>query len=94
MSLIGSAGRTAGRLGPWARALAIAEIALVVKRHLDHLEPGEGVELRDLIVKSKGRPGNLTRTERSRVYELVRKLEPTAFARTAAVKAVPLRRKR
>lgn len=90
MSLVGSA----GKLGPWARALAIAEIALVVKHHLDRLDPGEGTELRQLIVKSHGRPGNLTSAERSRVYELVRKLEPGAFARTAATKAVPLRRKR
>ena len=94
MSLIGSASRTAGRIGPWARALAIAEIALVVKHHLDRLDPGEAGELRDLIFKSKGRPGNLTQVERSRVYALVRKLEPAAFARTAATKAVPLRRKR
>lgn len=77
----------------WARALAIAEIALVVKHHLDRLDPGEGPELRRLIVKSKGRPGNLTASERARVYELVRKLEPAAFARTAATKAVPLRRR-
>ena len=90
MGLIG----TAGKLGPWARALAIAEIALVVKQHLERLDPGEGTELRKLITKSKGRPGNLTQKERSRVYELVRKLEPAAFARNAAVKAVPLRRKR
>ena len=94
MSVIGSAGRTAGKLGPWARALAIAEIALVVKHHLDRLGPGEGAELRDLIVKSRGRPGNLTQLERARVYELVRKLEPAAFARSAATRAMPLRRRR
>ncbi len=94
MSLLGSAGRTAGRVSPWVRAVAIAEIALVVKHHLDRLGPGEGTELRLLIVKSKGRPGNLTAAERSRVYELVRKLEPAALVRSAATQAVPLRRRR
>ncbi len=94
MSLLGTAGRTAGRVSPWVRAVALAEIALVVKHHLDRLGPGEGAELRDLIVKSKGRPGNLTAAERSRVYALVRKLEPAAFARTAATRAMPLRRRR
>lgn len=90
MGLIGAA----SKLSPWARALAIAEIALVVKQHLDRLDAGEGTELRKLIAKSKGRPGNLTQKERSRVYELVKKLEPGAFARSAATRAVPLRRKR
>lgn len=93
MSLLGSAGRTAGKVSPWMRAVAIAEIALVVKHHLDRLGPGEGTELRALIVKSKGRPGNLTGTERARVYELVRKLEPAAFARSATARALPLRRR-
>jgi hypothetical protein len=89
MSLLG----TAGKLSPWARAIAIAEIAFVVKQHLDRLGPGEGTELRELLTKSKGRPGNLTKAERSRVYALVRKLEPGAFARSAATRAVPLRKR-
>lgn len=93
MSLIGTATRTAGRFSPWARAIAIAEVALIAKRHLDHLDPGEGTELRRLVVKSKGRPTNLTAKERSRLFELVKKLEPGAFAKTAAMKAVPLRRR-
>lgn len=93
MSVLGSASATAGRLSPWARALAVAEIALTLKRHLDRLDGGEGTELRQLIVKSKGRPNNLTKSERSRVFELVKKLEPAGFARSAAMKAVPLRRR-
>lgn len=93
MSLIGTATRTAARFSPWARAIAVAEIALVAKHHLDRLERGEGPELRRLVVKSKGRPNNLTSTERSRLVELVKKLEPAAFARNAAMKAVPLRRR-
>ncbi|MBA2523661.1 MAG: hypothetical protein H0V25_10090 [Solirubrobacterales bacterium] len=93
MSVLGGAARTAGRLSPWARALAVGEIALTAKRHLDRLEQGEAPELGRLIAKSKGRPGNLTKTERSRVLELVRKLEPAAFARNAAKSALPLRKR-
>ena len=93
MGLIGYTTRTTKKLSPWARALAVAELALLVKRHLDRLGPGEGIELRDLIVKSKGRPGNLTQAERSRIYELVRKLEPGAFAKSASLRAVPIRRR-
>ena len=73
MGLIGYTTRTANKLSPWARALAVAELAL--------------------LVKSKGRPGNLTKAERSRVYELVRKLEPGAFAKSASLRAVPLRKR-
>lgn len=94
MSLLGSATRTAGRLSPWARVIALGEIALSAKRHLDRLDAGEGSELRRLIVKSKARPGNLTKAERSRLVALVKKLEPAAFARTAARTAMPLRRGR
>ena len=35
----------------------VAEIALIAKRHLDLLDPGEKGELRELLVKSKGTPG-------------------------------------
>ncbi len=93
MSFLGTATRTAGRLSPWARAIAVGEIALTAKRHLDNLEPGEGTELRRLIAKSRGRRGNLSASERNRLLELVRKLEPGAFARNAAKTAVPLRRR-
>ena len=93
MSLVGSALLGAGRMSVIGRAIAIGQIALVAKRHLEHLTPAERTELRGLIAKSKGRPGNLTQTERSRIMALVKKLEPAAFARNAASTAVPLRRK-
>ena len=93
MSVVGTAMRGAGRWSAVGRMIAIGEIALIAKRHLENLEPGEGSELRGLIAKSKGRPGNLTKSERSRLGALVSKLEPTAFARNAAKTAVPLRRK-
>lgn len=94
MSVVGTALRGAGRWSAVGRLIAVGEIALVAKRHLENLEAGEGTELRSLISKSKGRPGNLTKRERSRLGELVEKLEPGVFARDAAKSAVPLRRKR
>lgn len=93
MSFIGTATRTAGRFSPWARAIAVAEIAMVAKRHIERLGDGEGTEMRHLVTKSKGRPGNLTAQERSRLIALVRKMEPGVFAKSAAMKAVPLRRR-
>ena len=63
----------------------VAEVALLAKRHLDKLGPGEATELRELLVKSKGRPGNLSSRERSRIKALVTKLEPGLFAKSAAM---------
>jgi len=85
---------TAARFTPWARMIAVAEVALVLKRHLDKLGPGELGEMRTLLAKSKGRPKNLTPAERTRLSTLVRKIEPAAFAKSAAVTAAPLRKKR
>lgn len=94
MGVIGGTARTAGRLTPWARWMAAAEVALTLKRHLDRLDEGEPTELRRLLTKSKGRRKNLTKRERERFMELIRKLEPTQFAKTAARQAMPLRRRR
>lgn len=93
MSFLGTATRTAGRFTPWARAIAAGEVAMVAKRHFDKLAPAERRELGSLLSKSRGRPGNLSAGERSRLMELVRKLEPGVFARSAAATAVPLRRR-
>ena len=94
MGIIGGSTRTAAKLSPWARAIAIGEVALTLKRHLDRLDTGELRELRGLLAKSKGRRKNLTGAERERLLELVRKLEPGRFAKTAATQAMPLRRRR
>lgn len=93
MSLFGTAARTAGRWSPWARMIAVAEIAVLVKHHLDNLEPGELGEMRKLLSKSKGRPGNLSDRERKRLAVLAKKVEPAAFAKTATMRAMPLRKK-
>jgi hypothetical protein len=74
--------------------MIVAELALVAKRHLDKLGPGEAGELRGLLVKSKGRPGNLSPRERSRIKELVSKLEPGAFAKSAAQTSAPFGRRK
>jgi hypothetical protein len=94
MGLVSTVGRGAGKWSLWGRIMVVAEVALIAKRHLDKLGPGEVGELRDLLVKSKGRPGNLSSRERSRIKELVTKLEPGAFAKSAATSSVPHSRKR
>ena len=76
---------TAGKWSVWGRIMLVAEVALLAKRHLDKLGPGEATELRELLVKSKGRPGNLSSRDRSRIRALVTKLEPGLFAKSAVM---------
>lgn len=93
MSMLGMAGKTATRWTIWGRVLIAAEVALMLKRHLDLLDSGEKAELRGLVAKSKGKPTNLTARERKRLQALVTKLEPHQFAKQSAVAAMPWRRK-
>ena len=72
----------------WFRVLAIARVALLVRRHMKLLEPDERTRLGRLVTQSKGRPNkNLTANERQELLRLVRKLEPGAFG-TAAVSQI------
>jgi|GEM_PF-2010714 len=94
MGIVRTAAGGAKKWTWWGRLVAVAEVALVAKRHLDLLGPGEVGELRRLLVKSKGRPTNLTSRERSRIQELVRKLEPGMFAKDAGATFVPFAKRK
>ena len=68
----------------WLRVLAIAQVALLARRHLTKLEPDERSTLARLVGKSRGRPRrNLDAGEREELLRIVRKLEPGAFGRGA-----------
>jgi hypothetical protein len=79
----------------WLRVLAIAQVALLIRRHLTLLEPDERRRMAQLVQKSKGRPRrNLSANEREELLRLVRKLEPGEFGRAAAGRLTGLRKKR
>ncbi|HLM32003.1 MAG TPA: hypothetical protein VK326_10120 [Solirubrobacterales bacterium] len=68
----------------WLRVLAIAQVALLVRRHLSLLEPDERTRLATLVAQSRGRPHrNLTANERQELLRLAQKLEPGTFAHGA-----------
>lgn len=68
----------------WLRVLAVAQLALLAKRHLSLLEADERKRLAQLVAASKGRPGrNLSATERGELLRLAQKLEPAQFGRSA-----------
>jgi hypothetical protein len=80
----------------WLRVFAVAQVALIVRRHLLMLEPDERTRLARLVAQSKGRPRtNLSANEREEMLRLVRKLEPGRFGRDAfgAARRAPWRRR-
>jgi hypothetical protein len=79
----------------WFRVLAIAQVALLVRRHLTLLAPDERSRLAKLVGKSKGRPRrNLSANEREELLRLVRKLEPGEFGRAAAGRLAGMRKRK
>lgn len=72
---------------PWLRILAIAQIALLVRRHLTKLDGAERRRLADLVRHSR----SLTPAERGELRDLVAKLEPGVFAGAAVQRFSPFR---
>jgi hypothetical protein len=80
------------RFLPLFRLLAIAQIALLVRRHLRNLDRTERRRLAELTRDAR----HLNRDERRELRDLVMKLEPGIFLRAAMdrVSPVPLGRRR
>jgi hypothetical protein len=80
------------RFLPLFRLLAIAQIALLVRRHLRNLDRSERRRLAELVHDAR----HLDRDQRRELRDLVMKLEPGIFLRAAAerISPVPLGRRR
>jgi hypothetical protein len=72
--------RLGKRALPIGWAILAAEAAMVARRHWGSLDPHSRRRLRDLVRKSKGRPGQLTREERRELIDHVRQLDLRALA--------------
>src|SRR3954447_21907103 len=77
--------RTIRRL-PFFKVLAIAQVALLARRHLGALSPAERRRMAELA----RHPRTLTSEERHEFINLAAKLEPRAFAVHAADHFSPL----
>src|SRR3954471_3010088 len=88
----GGAGMPGLKRIPIFKLLALAEIAILAKGHLERLTADERRRLFQLVRTSRGRGGNLSQAERDELAELVRKMEPRAFAGAAVdhLSPVPL----
>jgi hypothetical protein len=65
---------------PFMKLLAVAQVLLLARRHVQHLEPAERRRFAELVRRGRG----LDAAEREELRRLVYKLEPRAFAVGAA----------
>ena len=81
--------RVARRL-PIFKLLAVAEIALMARKHLQHLDPAERRRLGELVRRGR----SLSPAERTELRALTSKLEPRVFAGAALdqLSSIPLPR--
>jgi hypothetical protein len=75
---------------PVLRLLAIAEIMLLARDHIERLSPEERHRVVMLLRRGRGRPSNLSRRERDELAELIAKAEPRVFAGEAADRLSPV----
>src|SRR5437588_9569072 len=83
--------RTLARAGalrrlPVARLLALAELAVLAREHMNRLEPDERRRLAELVRQGRGRPRSLSAKERRELSALVAKIEPRVFVHRAVEK--------
>lgn len=78
-------GRIAKRL-PIFKVVAIAQVAMLARRHVQQLGPGEARRLGDLVRRSR----SLSEAEKDELRQLTAKLEPRAFAGAAADQLSPI----
>lgn len=83
-------GRVAKRL-PIFKVIAVAQVAMLAKKHFDRLEPGEARRMGELM----RHPRSMSAADKEELRTLTLKLEPRAFAGATAdhLSPVPLPRR-
>jgi hypothetical protein len=76
---------------PVMKLIAVAEIALLARRHVTKLSSDERRRLAALVRKGRGRRSRLSEDERDELARLVAKAEPRLFAGEVADKLSPVR---
>jgi hypothetical protein len=75
---------------PVLKLLTAAEIAVLVREHFLRLEPIERRRLVELVRKGRGRPRNLSETEREELAGLIGRIQPRLLVGRAAGKLSPV----
>ena len=71
--------------------VAAIEVAWLANSHWRRLDRNERRRLRELILKSRGRPSRLTASERRQANELLRKLDYAELGGNVAAVLLPFR---
>ncbi len=77
--------RLARRL-PIYKVVAVAQVAMLARRHVQNLEPGEARRIGELLRHAR----SLSAAEKDELRALTAKLEPRAFAGAAADQLSPI----
>jgi len=75
---------------PVARLLLVAEVVILVQRHLRKLDAAQRRRLFTLLLRARGRPRSLPASERREFLYLVARLEPRLFLGTAVTRVSPV----
>jgi hypothetical protein len=70
---------------PFLKLLAVAQTALLARRHLKALTPYDRKRLRELVLRGR----SMSRAERDELLRILAKLEPRAFAFATADRFSP-----
>ena len=73
-----------------AKLLAVAEVLMLARQHLQKLEPDERHRLVELMRRGHGLPSHLSERERRELARLVEKTEPREFVKSAVKKVTGL----
>ncbi len=73
------------------KLLAIGEIVLLAREHIERLEPHERRRLMELVRRGRGRTRNLNKGERVELAALIDKADARLFVGLAADKLSPVR---
>jgi hypothetical protein len=76
---------------PIAWAFLVFEALMVARRHWGNLPPRSRERVRELVAKSKGRPGNLTSSERRELVKIAREVDLRTLSRDIVDVASPVR---
>ncbi len=79
------------RIGPLGTALTVGQLGLVAHRHWHTIPAEQRRRLAQLLRKSRGKPSNLSRSERHELAKLVRALEVSRLLRSGAKSALGIR---
>ena len=83
--------RLTRRFAPIGWALLVVEALMIARRHWGNIQPRSRTRARELLAKSKGRPGNLTQQERRELIRIAREVNLGILARDLTEVASPVR---